>query len=137
MKKLILITFALLSSVMMTGCNDNKAKELVGSWTQKTPDEYPSEISIEFSKDHYAINVKKFDPQLANSKKAKRFKENFLRGSDTPRKPDIADFSDCWRTYAYVGKALSDTEITGDGFTIRYEIESNTLLYDGNKYMKK
>lgn len=137
MKKVMLIAVALLVSVLMAGCDNNKANKLTGNWIQKTSDEYPSEVSIVFSKDHYSVSVKKFDPQMANEKKAKRFKENFLRGSDTPRKPDITDFSDCWRTYAYVGKAISDTEITGDGFTARYEKESNTLLYDGNKYMKK
>lgn len=127
MKKLILVAFALLASVLMSGCDNNKAKELTGHWIQRSSlGDAPSELTIEYVKDHYAISLKEFDLSKAMKKKANT-------------KTKVTDFSDCWHTNTFTGKAVSETEIKMDGESINYGKEKgvNILYYAGHAYVKK
>ncbi|EBL1309522.1 hypothetical protein D1D12_19205, partial [Salmonella enterica] len=82
----------------------------------------------------YHVDVKYLDKKLEDKKRAQAF-EDYMLGETKESPSNLMDLSDCYSVRALEAKALNDTTLQGDGFTMR--IENGNLKYNGKTFVKK
>ncbi|MLP32152.1 hypothetical protein DQD23_22590 [Salmonella enterica subsp. enterica] len=131
--KRILFFLMVITAVFISGCKD-KGTGFIGTWNEVTKEQYPSTVVVNYDDGVYHVDVKYLDKKLEDKKRAQAF-EDYMLGKTKEPPSHLMDLSDCYSVRTLEAKALNDTTLQGDGFTMR--IENGNLKYNGKTFVKK
>ncbi|KFW97759.1 hypothetical protein [Pectobacterium carotovorum] len=133
MKRFFLFALTIIATLMISGCED-KGQGFIGSWGQVSGDKYPAHISIKYDDGVYHVDVNSLDVVAVQKKQEKAFTD-YMLGKVKEKPSKDLDLSDCYKSISLEAKALNDSTLQGDGFSMR--MENGKVKYNGELFAKK
>ncbi|HGJ5922696.1 hypothetical protein [Arsenophonus apicola] len=131
------IYFVLFMSIffMIIGCKEEYGKDFIGIWEQVEGNEFPSQLTIKLDNHVYHVDYKYFDLNVAEKKLNQETSDYFLgKTKEFPSKSKSFG-KDSYRVKALEAKALSNTVLQGNDFSLR--LENGKLKFNEEVYEKK
>ncbi|WP_180558334.1 hypothetical protein [Arsenophonus endosymbiont of Apis mellifera] len=131
--KILLLVFTI--TFALSGCNEEKGKDFIGKWYQDKSQEFPSTLNIKYEEGIYHIDFNYLDENLAK-RKYSHLVSDFFDGKSKIMPSRKRDYGkDSYRVKALEAKAISNTVLQGNDFSLR--LENGKLKFNEEVYEKK